>query len=167
MVVCLEIRRIGLCGFDNPMRDTKTEESKRHINQGVKIKMDEQGNILIKRLCKSNVYVKPTNQEDNAIGPEIVRNSQGALELEKPGKVGRRRILYDAMTPSGRFFGVLSNFMGCLVLAFFFVQRRKIEMLKAASIGPGIYVTMNVMGLLEILFFDFNRGEFIEKALDG
>lgn len=69
------------------MRDPKTEEAKRHINQGVKIKMDEQGNILIKRLCKNNVYIKPTNQEDNAIGPEIIRNSQGALEHEKPGKV--------------------------------------------------------------------------------
>ncbi|KAI4501087.1 hypothetical protein M0802_003890 [Mischocyttarus mexicanus] len=79
--------RIGLCGFDNPMRDPKTEEAKRLINQGVKIKMDEQGNILIKRLCKNNVYIKPTNQEDNAIGPEIIRNSQGALEHEKPGKL--------------------------------------------------------------------------------
>ncbi|XP_023246375.1 uncharacterized protein LOC106639172 [Copidosoma floridanum] len=79
--------RIGLCGFDNPMRDSKTEEAKRHINQGVKIKMDEQGNILIKRLCKSNVYVKSTHQEDNAIGSEIIRNSQGALEHEKPGKL--------------------------------------------------------------------------------
>jgi len=84
------IYRIGLCGFDNPMRDPKTEEAKRHINQGVKIKMDEQGNILIKRLCKNNVYVKSTNQEDNAIGPEIIRNSQGALEHEKPGKVRNR-----------------------------------------------------------------------------
>lgn len=79
--------RIGLCGFENPMRDPKTEEAKRHINQGVKIKMDEQGNILIKRLCKNNVYIKSTNHEDNAIGAEIARNSQGALEHEKPGKV--------------------------------------------------------------------------------
>lgn len=84
--------RIGLCGFDNPMRDPKTEEAKRHINQGVKIKMDEQGNILIKRLCKNNVHVKSTNQEDNAIGPEIIRNSQGALEHEKPGKVRLRSV---------------------------------------------------------------------------
>lgn len=81
------VRRIGLCGFENPMRDAKTEEAKKHINQGVKIKMDEQGNILIKRLCKNNVYIKPTSQEDNAIGAEIARNSQGALEHEKPGKV--------------------------------------------------------------------------------
>ncbi|XP_008543153.1 uncharacterized protein LOC103568189 [Microplitis demolitor] len=79
--------RIGLCGFDNPMRDPKTEEAKRHINQGVKIKMDDQGNILIKRLCKSNVYIKTTHPEDNAVGAEILRNSQGALEHEKPGKI--------------------------------------------------------------------------------
>lgn len=69
------------------MRDPKTEEAKRHINQGVKIKMDDQGNILIKRLCKSNVYIKTTHNEDNAVGGEILRNSQGALEHEKPGKV--------------------------------------------------------------------------------
>jgi hypothetical protein len=25
------IYRIGLCGFDNPMRDSKTEEIKRHV----------------------------------------------------------------------------------------------------------------------------------------
>ena len=71
------------------MRDPKTDEAKRHINQGVKIKMDEQGNILIKRLCKSNVYIKATNQEDNAIGSEILRHPQGALEHEKPGKVNK------------------------------------------------------------------------------
>ena len=71
------------------MRDPKTEEAKRHINQGVKIKMDNQGNIMIKRLCKSNVYIKTINQEDNAIGGEILRNSQGALEFDKAGKVSK------------------------------------------------------------------------------
>ncbi|XP_034950123.1 uncharacterized protein exp [Chelonus insularis] len=79
--------RIGLCGFDNPMRDVKTDEAKRHINQGVKIKMDDQGNILIKRLCRSNVYIKTTHPEDNAVGSEILKNSQGALEHDKPGKL--------------------------------------------------------------------------------
>lgn len=88
LTICLFTNfRIGLCGFDNPMRNAKTDEAKRHINQGVKIKMDEQGNILIRRLCKSNVYVRATKQDDNAIGSEILRNPQGALEHEKPGKV--------------------------------------------------------------------------------
>jgi len=80
--------RIGLCGFDNPMRDQKTEEYKRHIGHGVKIKMDEAGNILIKRVSKCNVYIKSTGQDDeNAIGNEILKMPGCALEPEKPVKL--------------------------------------------------------------------------------
>merc|ERR1719480_406442 len=45
--------RIGLSGFENPMRDIGTEESIKQINQGFKLKMDDLGNIMIKRLTKS------------------------------------------------------------------------------------------------------------------
>lgn len=80
--------RIGLCGFDNPMRDQKTEEYKRHIGHGVKIKMDDAGNILIKRVSKCNVYIKSTGQDgENAIGNEILKLSGCALEPEKPVKL--------------------------------------------------------------------------------
>ncbi|XP_063914800.1 uncharacterized protein LOC135131149 isoform X2 [Zophobas morio] len=80
--------RIGLCGFDNPMRDQKTEEFKRHIGHGVKIKMDDAGNILIKRVSKCNVYIKNTGQDDeNAIGNEILKLPNCALEPEKPVKL--------------------------------------------------------------------------------
>lgn len=80
--------RIGLCGFDNPMRDQKTEEFKRHIGHGVKIKMDDAGNILIKRVSKCNVYIKSTGQGDeNAIGNEILKLPNNALEPEKPVKL--------------------------------------------------------------------------------
>ena len=85
--------RIGLAGFDNPMRDPKTEEVKRHIGQGCKIKMDDSGNILIKRIAKSNVYVKPTmgatasTNEDTAISTEILKLPNGGLEAEKPVKL--------------------------------------------------------------------------------
>ncbi|XP_017782158.1 PREDICTED: uncharacterized protein LOC108566679 isoform X2 [Nicrophorus vespilloides] len=80
--------RIGLCGFDNPMRDQKTEEYKRHIGHGVKIKMDDAGNILIKRVSKCNVYIKSTGQDDeNAIGNEILKLPGCALEPEKPVKL--------------------------------------------------------------------------------
>ncbi|XP_031340033.1 uncharacterized protein LOC116168374 isoform X1 [Photinus pyralis] len=80
--------RIGLCGFENPMRDQKTEEFKRHIGHGVKIKMDDAGNILIKRLSKCNVYVKNTGQDDeNAIGNEVLKLQGCALEPEKPFKL--------------------------------------------------------------------------------
>ncbi|XP_037926571.1 uncharacterized protein LOC119661342 [Hermetia illucens] len=78
--------RIGLCGFDNPMRDQKTEELKRHIGQGVKIKMDDAGNILIRRYAKSNVYIKSTANspnEETAIGADILKLPNQALENEK------------------------------------------------------------------------------------
>lgn len=80
--------RIGLCGFENPMRDQKTEEFKRHIGHGVKIKMDDAGNVLIKRISKCNVYVKNTGQDDeNAIGNEVLKLPGCALEPEKPFKL--------------------------------------------------------------------------------
>jgi len=78
--------RIGLAGFDNPMRDAKTEEVKRHIGQGCKIKMDDSGNILIKRIAKANVFVK-TPESENAVSNEIVKLPSGSLELDKPVKL--------------------------------------------------------------------------------
>lgn len=33
LFLCLSLSRIGLCGFDNPMRDPKTDELKRHVGQ--------------------------------------------------------------------------------------------------------------------------------------
>lgn len=78
--------RIGLCGFDNPMRDHKTDEVKRHVEQGVKIKMDDAGNILIRRYSKSNVYVKSTASQPNeetAIGADILKLPGQAIESEK------------------------------------------------------------------------------------
>ncbi|KAH8300223.1 hypothetical protein KR044_011849 [Drosophila immigrans] len=78
--------RIGLCGFDNPMRDQKTDELKRVIGQGVKIKMDDAGNILVRRYAKSNVFVKSTASnpnEETSIGAEILKLPNQALESEK------------------------------------------------------------------------------------
>ncbi|KAK7865233.1 hypothetical protein R5R35_012360 [Gryllus longicercus] len=82
--------RIGLCGFDNPMRDAKTDEIKRHIGHGVKVKMDDQGNILVKRVSKSNVYVKSTAAgpgDETSIGNEILKMPGCALEMDKPVKL--------------------------------------------------------------------------------
>lgn len=78
--------RIGLCGFDNPMRDPKTEEVKKQVGHGVKIKMDDGGNIMIKRVSKSNVYIKEIAGENNSVSTEIIR-SNGLLELDKPVKL--------------------------------------------------------------------------------
>ncbi|RZF34634.1 hypothetical protein LSTR_LSTR012716 [Laodelphax striatellus] len=82
--------RIGLCGFDNPMRDPKTEELKKHIGHGIKVKMDDQGNILVKRVSKCNVYVKSTAataSDETSIGGDVLKLPNCALEMEKPVKL--------------------------------------------------------------------------------
>merc|ERR1719402_563686 len=66
--------RIGVAGFDNPMRDVGTEETIRQINQGFKLKMDDMGNILIKRLAKSPVYARNT-LEESALSNDIIKLS--------------------------------------------------------------------------------------------
>lgn len=78
--------RIGVAGFDNPMRDVGTQETIRMISQGFKLKMDDMGNILIKRLSKGPVYAKNT-VEESALSNDIIKLSNGLLELEKPFKL--------------------------------------------------------------------------------
>ena len=68
------------------MRDKQTEEVKRAIGQGCKIKMDDSGNILVKRIAKEKVYVKQTSEE-NAIATDILKLPNGSLEAEKPVKL--------------------------------------------------------------------------------
>ena len=55
-------------------------------SQGCKIKMDDSGNILIKRIAKANVLVKIPDSE-NAVSNEIVKLPHGSLELDKPVKL--------------------------------------------------------------------------------
>ena len=78
--------RIGVNGFENPMRDPKTEEFKSQIGQGAKVKMDETGNILVKRFSKAGVYVKNTIEE-NSVSNDILKLPNGLLEPEKPFKL--------------------------------------------------------------------------------
>lgn len=64
--------------------------------QGVKIKMDDAGNILIRRYSKTNVYIKSTSanpNDESAIGAEILKLPNNGLESEKIVKVsGDRRL---------------------------------------------------------------------------
>lgn len=58
--------------------------------------MDDAGNILIRRYAKSNVYIKSTASgpnEETAIGAEILKLPNNALESEKIVKVIRLIIL--------------------------------------------------------------------------
>jgi hypothetical protein len=58
--------------------------------QGVKLKMDDGGNILIRRYGKSNVYIKSTSSatnEETAIGADVLKAPNQCLEIEKVYKV--------------------------------------------------------------------------------
>lgn len=48
--------------------------------------MDDMGNILIKRLAKSQVYAK-NSLEENALSNDIIKLQNGLLEFEKPFKL--------------------------------------------------------------------------------
>lgn len=52
--------------------------------------MDDAGNILIRRYSRNNVYVKSTannSKDETAIGNEILKLSNHALEIEKISKL--------------------------------------------------------------------------------
>lgn len=91
--------RIGLAGFENPMRDARTEEVKRLIGQGCKIKMDDSGNILIKRISKSNVYVKSTT-----ISPSS--HSASVPALSAFAEQGESAIANDILKVNPRFLSL-------------------------------------------------------------
>ena len=78
--------RLGLNGFSNPMRDPKTEEFKELIGHGAKVKMDESGNILLKRLSSSQVFVK-NPPDDSAVSNDVMKLPQGLEDIEKPFRV--------------------------------------------------------------------------------
>lgn len=72
------------------MRIPRTEDIKRNIGNGVKVKMDQDGNIYIKRMSKSNVYIKEWhtdgNVECNSVSNEIIK-THGLLEFQKATKL--------------------------------------------------------------------------------
>lgn len=64
--------------------------TKNFTPQGVKLKMDDGGNILIRRYGKSNVYIKSTSSaanEETAIGADVLKAPNQCLEIEKVYKV--------------------------------------------------------------------------------
>ncbi|XP_005181519.1 uncharacterized protein LOC101899682 [Musca domestica] len=81
--------RIGLNGFDNPMRDSEIKVIKKSIGDGFKIKMDEIGNVFIKRYGKSGVFVHNTSQtnEETVIGADILQMPNMALQSGTSAKL--------------------------------------------------------------------------------
>ena len=49
--------RIGVAGFDNPLRDSNTSAAIQALGLGLKLKMDDVGNVLVKRISR---YVIPS-----------------------------------------------------------------------------------------------------------
>jgi hypothetical protein len=78
--------KIGLNGFENPLRDALTKRVKSHIGRGVRLKMDELGNIIIKRMSNCDVYVRGWDKESNSVSQEIISLS-GELGFEKSVKL--------------------------------------------------------------------------------
>ncbi|RWS30022.1 uncharacterized protein B4U80_11094 [Leptotrombidium deliense] len=83
--------KIGLSGFENPGRDAKTEEAIKGIGKGIRIRMDEEGNILAKRFDKCTVIVKEWHCEllepfSNCISEDVIA-TKGKLESEKSLKI--------------------------------------------------------------------------------
>ena len=44
--------RIGVAGFDNPLRDSNTSAAIQALGLGLKLKMDDVGNVLVKRISR-------------------------------------------------------------------------------------------------------------------
>lgn len=67
-------------------------------HQGVKVKMDDAGNIMVRRYSKSNVYVKSTASspsEETAIGSEVLKAPNQCIEHDKVVKVSLISALID------------------------------------------------------------------------
>ncbi|ALC40735.1 CG13183, partial [Drosophila busckii] len=81
--------RIGLNGFENPMRDAETKVIKKSIGDGFKIKMDDTGNIYIKRYGKSSIFVNNTSlaNEETVIGADIMQMPQMGLSAGTSAKL--------------------------------------------------------------------------------
>ncbi|XP_015782980.1 uncharacterized protein LOC107360770 isoform X2 [Tetranychus urticae] len=79
--------KIGLNGFDRaPSRDPLVKRVRDHIGEGVRIKMDEFGNIIIKRLSHCDVFIRGYDREANSISKGIL-DLDGELTLEKSVKL--------------------------------------------------------------------------------
>ncbi|GAU88409.1 hypothetical protein RvY_01117 [Ramazzottius varieornatus] len=78
--------RIGVCGFENGKRQEETIETHKTIGDGIKIKLDQEGNLFIKKLTEADVCVREYSVSDSCLS-EDVQKAQGQLETGKPAKV--------------------------------------------------------------------------------
>jgi len=53
---------VGLAGFDNTLRDSDTESVINMVGEGCRLKMDEGGNIMVKRISKEKIFCRSSNE---------------------------------------------------------------------------------------------------------
>jgi len=70
---------IGVNGFENPRRDREVQDCKAAIGAGCKLKMTENGDILIKRIGKGKVFIQNI-LEEAAVSNDILKLYSGLLE---------------------------------------------------------------------------------------
>lgn len=82
---------IGLGGFENPHRDSKVVAAKRSISEGIKIRVDENGDVLVRPLAKRNFFAKEWHQnylepQSSCISDEIIK-ARGRISMGKSSKL--------------------------------------------------------------------------------
>lgn len=78
--------KIGLLGFDNPLEDQQIKNVKHRIGKGVRIKIDEMGSVIIKRLSTSDIMIRGYDRESSSLGKDILE-SNGNLPAETSVKL--------------------------------------------------------------------------------
>jgi hypothetical protein len=78
--------KVGLNGFENPMRDHEVEACKASIGMGCKLKLTENGDILIKRVGRSKVFVQNMLAE-SAVSNDVLKLRFGPLEQDRAMKL--------------------------------------------------------------------------------
>ena len=78
--------KVGLNGFENPMRDGEVEACKAAIGMGCKLKLTENGDILVKRVGRSNVFVQNMLTE-SAASNDVLKLRFGLLQQDRAMKL--------------------------------------------------------------------------------
>jgi len=79
--------RIGVAGFDNPLRDSDTSAAIQALGLGLKLKMDDVGNVLVKRISRGAAVSVKNTTEESAVSNDILKLPNGVLNPDQPYKV--------------------------------------------------------------------------------
>jgi len=78
--------KIGVNGFDNPLEDHVIKRVKHSVGKGVRIKIDEMGSVIIKRLSTADIMIRGYDRESTALGKDVLE-ANGNLPAEQSVKL--------------------------------------------------------------------------------